>query len=70
MFILLLTVFAVVLSSGEVIPLVPPRVAVIKSFATLALCEDARIYVNDGVATRPEEVGTFVFECKDAKKIQ
>lgn len=72
MFILILTVFAVMLNDGSVIKLDPPKTAVIESYRTLKICEDARVYIADAMAhnARYGESTTYQFECKEARKIQ
>lgn len=70
MFILLMTLFSVTLLDGTVVPLVPPKTAVIASFNTLKDCEDSRIYVTPLLADDVVNKGEFILECKEARKPQ
>lgn len=70
MWILVLTIYAVVLNDGTVVPLVPPKTAVIETYATLKTCEDERMSMTQFMTDRPEEAGTLVMECHPAKRTQ
>ena len=72
MFILILTVFAVMLNDGTIIKKDVPTTAVIESYNTLKACEDDRrgvtamMLMND----REGESATYALACKEAKKPQ
>jgi len=73
MWILLMTITAVILNDGTLAQVTPPRTAVIETYATLKECEDARVEVTQGmvqVYRQEAEQGTFMLECQQVKRLQ
>lgn len=72
MWILILTVYAVMMSNGSIVPLDPPKSAVLESYGTLKTCDDDRIRVTEllALSDREDEGKTYHLECKPAKKPQ
>lgn len=72
MFILILVITSVMLNSGAIIPVDPPRTAVIESYPSLKACEDDRMAMNAlmALSNRDGEDKTYHLECKPAKRTQ